>query len=111
MVPMALRSLRVWRSLVVVLLFATHAEAGSLTLAWDPSPNTDVAGYMVAYGSQSRNYSTRIDASNVSRLGLAWYATMLLVSLPGAPAFAVGNRARAEHGEPADASDRADVGT
>jgi uncharacterized protein (TIRG00374 family) len=25
-------------------------------------------------------------------LGLAWYATMLLVSLPGAPAFAVGNR-------------------
>jgi uncharacterized protein (TIRG00374 family) len=28
-------------------------------------------------------------------LGLAWYATMLLVSLPGAPAFAVGSRARA----------------
>ena len=27
-------------------------------------------------------------------LGLAWYATMLLVSLPGAPAFAVGNRRR-----------------
>jgi uncharacterized protein (TIRG00374 family) len=28
-------------------------------------------------------------------LGLAWYATMLLVSLPGAPAMAVGSRGRA----------------
>jgi len=28
-------------------------------------------------------------------LGLAWYATMLIVSLAGAPAFAVGNRAAA----------------
>jgi uncharacterized membrane protein YbhN (UPF0104 family) len=35
-------------------------------------------------------------------LGLAWYATMLLVSLPGAPAFAVGNRKRAESSESAD---------
>jgi hypothetical protein len=41
-------------------------------------------------------------------LGLAWYATMLLVSLPGAPAFAVGNRMRAEHGEQADTIDPAD---
>jgi len=37
-------------------------------------------------------------------LGLAWYATMLIVSLPGAPAFAVGNRVRAEHGETLDES-------
>jgi hypothetical protein len=27
-------------------------------------------------------------------LGLAWYATMLLISLPGAPAVAVGGRTR-----------------
>jgi uncharacterized protein (TIRG00374 family) len=38
-------------------------------------------------------------------LGLAWYATMLLVSLPGAPAIAVGNRMRAEHEEPVDETD------
>ena len=29
-------------------------------------------------------------------IGLAWYATMLIVSLLGAPAFAVGHRATAE---------------
>jgi uncharacterized protein (TIRG00374 family) len=36
-------------------------------------------------------------------LGLAWYATMLIVSLPGAPAFAVGNRKRDAPAESADA--------
>jgi hypothetical protein len=66
MIHMALRSLRLWQSLVLVLLFATRAEAGSLTLAWDPSSGADVAGYMVAYGTQSRNYTTRIDASNAT---------------------------------------------
>jgi uncharacterized membrane protein YbhN (UPF0104 family) len=35
-------------------------------------------------------------------LGLAWYATMLLVSLPGAPAFAVGNRVGPHHDDHAD---------
>jgi uncharacterized protein (TIRG00374 family) len=36
-------------------------------------------------------------------LGLAWYATMLIVSLPGAPAFAVGHRMRNDPAESADA--------
>jgi hypothetical protein len=35
-------------------------------------------------------------------LGLAWYATMLLVSLPGAPAFAIGNRIGAHESDGAD---------
>ena len=37
-----------------------------------------------------------ISSGHAVGLGLAWYATMLLVSLLGAPAFAVGHRAGAE---------------
>jgi hypothetical protein len=53
------------RSSLVVLLFlvvgARMAEAQPLTLAWDPSKDTDVTGYTLAIGSQPGQYTQQID--------------------------------------------------
>lgn len=74
MVHTALRTIRLWRSLLCILFllfFATRTEAGSLTLAWDPSPGSGVVGYIVAYGTQSRNYTTRLDVANATAYTIA----------------------------------------
>jgi hypothetical protein len=38
----------------------------SVTLAWDPNPETDIGGYIVYYGSASRNYTNAINVGNVT---------------------------------------------
>ena len=44
---------------------ATATESAfRVTLAWDPSPDTNVVGYAVQYGTNSGNYQTRVDAGN-----------------------------------------------
>jgi hypothetical protein len=55
------------RSAVCAMLlvsWATYASAGSLTLGWDPNTESDIAGYAVAYGTQSGSYSKTIDVGN-----------------------------------------------
>jgi cell wall-associated protease len=44
-----------------VLGFGGTAHAASLTLAWDPSPETSVTGYRLWYGTQSGVYFSSID--------------------------------------------------
>lgn len=45
---------------------AVYAE--SITLAWDPSPDADVTGYRIYYGTESRNYTFPfVDAGNVTQ--------------------------------------------
>ena len=39
-------------------------QAASLTLAWNPNPELDVAGYLVSYGTQPGSYSTSVDVGN-----------------------------------------------
>jgi len=41
----------------------TRAEQ-SVTLAWNPSPGSSVAGYVINYGSDGINYSNQVDAGN-----------------------------------------------
>jgi hypothetical protein len=52
--------------LLVALVFALTpsrvAFASSLTIAWDPSVDPEVTGYVVLYGTQSGIYTTRLDA-------------------------------------------------
>ena len=36
---------------VALLLFAGSLEAQSVTLAWNPNPETDIAGYIICYGT------------------------------------------------------------
>jgi hypothetical protein len=51
-------------SLFLVALFPAHPAASSLTLAWDPNTEPDLAGYMVYYGNRSRHYDFAIDVGD-----------------------------------------------
>ena len=51
-------------SLFLVALFPAHLAASSLTLAWDPNADDDLAGYKVYYGTRSRHYDFVIDVGN-----------------------------------------------
>jgi hypothetical protein len=52
-------------SLLLLALFPAHLAASALTLAWSPSPEPDLAGYKIYYGTQSRDYDFVIDVGNV----------------------------------------------
>src|SRR5258705_412293 len=49
---------------VMLLLCVRAAEAGSLTLAWDPNTESNLAGYVLLYGTQPGVYTTPIDVGN-----------------------------------------------
>ena len=53
---------------VIGLLFWSSSElsADTLTAAWDRNSESNIAGYILSYGTQSGNYSTSIDVGNVT---------------------------------------------
>ena len=51
---------------LAILGFAPHVDAASLTLAWDHSTSSNVAGYLVSYGTQSGKYTTTVKAGYVT---------------------------------------------
>jgi len=63
---------RIWRmvlpSAVYILcaIIASNAFASQVTLAWDPSTESDVAGYRIHYGTASGSYSVHIDVHSVT---------------------------------------------
>ena len=44
-----------------------HAAAADVTLAWDANTEPDLEGYVVHYGTASRNYPHRFDVGNQNR--------------------------------------------
>jgi hypothetical protein len=52
-------------SMLLVLLCAGPAES-AVTLAWDPNPEGDIAGYVISYGTSSRQYTTSIDVGDTT---------------------------------------------
>jgi hypothetical protein len=40
------------------------AEAATVTLAWDPNPESDIAGYKIHYGNASESYDYSVDVGN-----------------------------------------------
>ena len=49
--------------LAMLALWTLTAQASiSVSLAWDPSPDTNVVGYALYYGNASGNYPVRVDA-------------------------------------------------
>jgi hypothetical protein len=62
------KSLAIPFSLIFLLLplltFNAHAGPQSVSLAWDPNTDPGLAGYKLYYGTQSRNYTTSIDAGS-----------------------------------------------
>lgn len=54
---------------LVILAFvlansATSVEAQSIALAWDPSSDPDISGYILLYGTQPGTYDAAVDAGN-----------------------------------------------
>ena len=47
-------------------LLSQVASADQVSLAWDPNPSPDVAGYKVYYGTASRTYGASLDVGNVT---------------------------------------------
>ena len=67
---------------VMFMGLVEQADAASLTVAWDRSPDTAVAGYVVSYGTQSRTYTASVVAGNSTSVmlpGLADAATYYIV--------------------------------
>ena len=58
--------MRVFSRLLLSLVWCLSAPAvlQAQTLAWDANPETDIAGYRVSYGTQSRTYTTEVDVGN-----------------------------------------------
>ena len=53
-------------SLGVLALLACSATLSAQTLAWDANTESNLAGYIVQYGTQSGNPTTSIDVGNVT---------------------------------------------
>jgi hypothetical protein len=52
-------------SLFLLALFHARLSAASLTLAWDPNTEPDLAGYKIYYGTRSEDYDVAIDVGHV----------------------------------------------
>jgi hypothetical protein len=55
---------------LAMLGFGRHAEAASLTLAWDHSTSSNVTGYQVSYGTQSGKYTANVKAGYVTSVSI-----------------------------------------
>jgi hypothetical protein len=61
--------------IVFPLVFPFNAFGAQLTMAWNPNSEPDVAGYMVYYGTASRNYGSSIDVGKVTSYTLTGLAS------------------------------------
>jgi len=52
--------------LAVLSLLVPAAHAGEVTVAWDPNPEPEVAGYKIYYGTSSGNYTASLDAGSAT---------------------------------------------
>jgi hypothetical protein len=53
-------ALTLWAAFSLILCRVGPAESASLGLAWNPSADPMVAGYMIHYGGQSRHYTKTV---------------------------------------------------
>src|SRR3954469_14624101 len=57
------------RLLILLILEAIAANAGNISLLWNPSADSNiVSGYAIYVGTNSGNYSARVDAGNKTSL-------------------------------------------
>ena len=55
-----------WAWAIILLATATGSQAANVTLAWDSNAESDLAGYIVYYGTVSRNYPNSVDVGMVN---------------------------------------------
>ena len=58
----SLTTIRHFGGFLILAALSATAQAGSVTLAWNPSASPTVAGYRVYYGDASGDYSANMDA-------------------------------------------------
>jgi len=80
------------------LAFALPARSGTISLAWDPSSSTNLAGYRVHYGSSPGTYTQSLDVGNTTSAtvtGLAdcstWYLSVKAYNTAGNTSTAYSN--------------------
>ena len=49
---------------IVLALLASDAMPGEVSLAWDPVPDSDIAGYEIWYGTTTGSYDQSVDVGN-----------------------------------------------
>jgi hypothetical protein len=54
--------------------WASVAEAATVSIAWDRSAGTDIAGYKIHYGTTSGNYSFNVDVGNYASCAISGLA-------------------------------------
>ena len=64
---------------LLTMTTASAAKAATLTVMWDQSPESNVAGYLVYVGTQSGVYGTTYDVGNVTSFAYP-YATIIPVT-------------------------------
>jgi hypothetical protein len=57
--------------LLFIPLSVQHVHGASITLAWDPGPETNLAGYKLYYGAASGSYSAVVDVGNFTSLTIS----------------------------------------
>lgn len=55
---------------IILLCSAVPVAANTVTVTWDPNPESDVVGYIVFYGTASGQYTTSMDNGNQTTLQL-----------------------------------------
>ena len=56
-----------WASLLLFALSPVHSAGSTLTLAWDPNTEDDLAGYKIYHGTHSGDYDSVIDVGNITQ--------------------------------------------
>ena len=71
------------RALILAALLTAliPVAASAQTLAWDASPDADVTGYVVAYGTSSGTYTNTVNVGNVTSYALPRLDTLLWARL------------------------------
>lgn len=59
-----MKTVKIVLAIWCICAFATQAQAGDVTMAWDPNTEPDLAGYVLYWGIASRNYTYSDDVGN-----------------------------------------------
>jgi regulation of enolase protein 1 (concanavalin A-like superfamily) len=50
----------------LLMLCSTQLQAATVNLAWDRNPESNIASYIISYGTSSKNYTTSVNVGNVA---------------------------------------------
>jgi regulation of enolase protein 1 (concanavalin A-like superfamily) len=66
---------KLWIPAAMVFLFmlcSSQLQAATVNLAWDRNPESNIASYIISYGTSSKNYTTSVNVGNVT----AWSVSL-----------------------------------